>query len=227
MRTGASGRLVGVVLVAFACSDSVRVESPAAIPPSSGDGPAAVADDPHPSEPERPATEAEDPRLPEPRQRVVDVETRDDSAFEVADPIAARLDDAMVRGDDEAVEQAMMELEDRGGSGAIDALGAVLESHPDADIRLDALGSIAVISDTGTVPPALVAALVDPHPDVRMEAIDLISDSGDLSMLSVLERYSAAEREEEVRAVYDDAIEELRDAYNDAIEDLRDSRFDD
>ena len=65
------------------------------------------------------------------------------------------------------------------------------------------------------------------HSMSESEAIDLISDSGNLSMLSVLERYSAAEREEEVRAVYDDAIEELRDAYNDAIEDLRDSRSDD
>lgn len=196
MRTWASGLLLGVGLLAFACSDSARVESPVVIPPASGGGPAAVTDD---------------------------VETRDDSAFEAADPIAARLDDAMARGDDEAVEQAMMELEDRGGSGAIGALRGVLESHPDADIRLDALGSIAVISEEGAVPPALVTALGDPHPDVRIEAIDLIRDSGDLSMLSVLERYSAAEREEAVRAVYDDAIEELRDAYNDAIEDLRGS----
>jgi len=211
MRTRASGLLLSVALLVFACSDSAPVAPPAAVPPSSDGVPIAGADDPRPVEPERPAAEANVSRSLEPRRLALEVQPRDDSALEMADPIARRIDDAMARGDDVALEEAMMELEESGGARAIAALGAVVENHPDTDIRLDALELIAVTSEDGSVPPAVVAALGDPDPDVRMEAIDLIVDSGDLSLLSVLESYAASEREEDVRGVYDDAIEDLRD----------------
>ena len=118
----------------------------------------------------------------------------------------------MARGDDTAIEEAMQALEESGGPGAVRALGAVIEKHPDTDVRLDALELIGVIHEGDSVPPEVVAALDDVDPDVRIEAIDMIVDSEDVTMITVLESYAASEREEEVREVYEEAIEDLRDS---------------
>ncbi|MDP6075417.1 MAG: HEAT repeat domain-containing protein [Myxococcota bacterium] len=217
--------LSGAALLALACSDSQRVEPHAEIPAP----PSVVIETVDLQEPDLPksAVETDDFLDPAPPKPSTEVEAPDEAVLERVDPSAVRLDDALVRGDDVALEEAMRELEERGGSGAITALGTVLKNHPDKDIRLDALDSISVVNDDGPVPREVVEALGDPDPEVRIEALDFIADSEDMTMLSVLETHFVSERDEDVREVYSDAIDQLGDVYGDAIEELRESRLGD
>ena len=212
MRTRSLVFLCSSVLLASACSDSSRVERPGVNPPSADSGVTADADGTALPQTEQSGSDAGDPNAGEPRRIAIEVEEFEGAPPEKVDPTAASLDNAIARGDNTAIEEAIQALEESGGPGAVRALGTVVKRHPDTDVRLDALELIGAIHEGDSVPPEVVSALDDADPDVRIEAIDMIADSEDVTMITVLESYAASEREEEVREVYQEAIEDLRDS---------------
>lgn len=123
--------------------------------------------------------------------------------------IIRRLDSALASGDEETVLDLMLDLEDRGGAESVTGLGIVVDRALDDDLKLDAIASLAVLSDEDDVSAPLLRAIDDRSPAVRIEALDVMAYAEMVNLLPVLRVRIRRESDPETREALEETIEEL------------------
>jgi len=125
-----------------------------------------------------------------------------------SDDILARLDSALASDDEEAVGEYLLDLEDRGGEVAVRGMGIAIDHALDEEIKLDAIGALAMMENEDVRAP-LLRALDDQSEDVQIAALEVIADSEMFDLLSILRLRRERESDEAISEVLDETIEEL------------------
>ena len=131
------------------------------------------------------------------------------AAVSDADDLLARFDSALAADDEEEIMEYFLDLEDRGGAVAVKGMGLAIDHALDEDIKLDALGSLAMMQDEDVSAP-LLRALNDRSEEVRISALEIIADFEMVQLISVLRLRKERENNEDVLESLEETIEELQ-----------------
>lgn len=122
--------------------------------------------------------------------------------------LTARLDSSLASGDDEAVLDYMLELEDQGGEVAVRGLGMVIDNALDEDLKLDAIASLSMMEEEDISAP-LLRALDDQSEEVNIAALEVIADFQLENLLSALRVRRSRGGDEAILEALEDTIMEL------------------
>ena len=118
------------------------------------------------------------------------------------------LDSSLASGDDEAVLDYMLELEDQGGEVAVRGLGMVIGNALDEDLKLDAIASLSMMEDED-ISAQLLRALDDQSEEVNIAALEVIADFELKNLLSALRVRRGRGGDEAILEALEDTIMEL------------------
>jgi hypothetical protein len=130
------------------------------------------------------------------------------TALDRGGDLTDRLDSSLASGDDEAVLDYMLELEDQGGEVAVRGLGMVIDNALDEDLKLDAIASLSMMEDEDISAP-LLRALDDQSEEVNIAALEVIADFQLENLLSALRVRRSRGGDEAILEALEDTILEL------------------